>query len=300
MTLIAVLISLAVDRFLGHLQELRRFDFLLGLAARINRQFGPAQPWSAAGAVVLALLPALLLIGVLQAVVGDRIYGLPGLVLGIVVLLLTLGPRDLQDDGESYIEALERGDEGRAALRAGIVLGAEPPAHAGERTHAVADALLVRASEALFAVLFWFAVLGPLGALLYRLAWVLKEEPEEAAATPEFQAAALRLHGILVWLPARLVALGYALAGSFEEAVEGWRQYRERWQERFHDTNVGVLVCTGNGALRRELADDPAIGAALDADAAAHLIRSVLGLVWRTLVIWVTVLALLTLAGAAG
>jgi adenosylcobinamide-phosphate synthase len=120
----------------------------------------------------------------------------------------------------------------------------------------------------------------------------------------------------LDWLPTRMTALCFAVVGSFEEAIDGWRFYAQR----FPNDNVGVLLAATSGAINVRLggealkpaAGEPAApGLGDDADMAdsgstpgrepelAHL-RSVVGLVWRSVVVWMLLLALLTLARLLG
>lgn len=298
MTLLAIIIALSLGHFLGHVQELRQFGWFERLSGWVQTNFKAGGEWNGAAGVLLAVLPPVLVVALVQDGLDEGLLGFLGFVFAVLVLLYTLGPRDLDQDAETYIDALETGDEEKARRSARAILETEPPEQAGERTRLVADTLLVKANEAVFAVLFWFALLGPAGAVLYRLAWVLKEKAgvpaEEAGA---FAVAAGRLHGILAWLPARLLAVGYALVGSFEEAIHAWRNYRDRWSDRFGDSNVGVLVCAGNGALHRSVERDAPVEDSVELG--VEWIRGVLGLIWRTLVLWVTVIALLTLAGWA-
>lgn len=297
MTLLAIIIGLFLERFLGHLQDLRQFTWFERFVDSVRANFRAGGEWNGAAAVLLAVVPPVLVVAAVQALLSDVLFGLLGFVFAVLILVYTLGPRDLDTDAEAYVNALEVADEEDARHRAAAILEMEPSADAGERTRLVADALLVKANEAVFAVLFWFAVLGPAGAALYRLAWVLKRQAGTEESS-DFAAAAQRLHGIVAWLPARLLATGYALAGSFEEAVHAWRGYYDKWSFRFGDSNIGVLVCAGNGALHRDVERDASVEDRVEAG--TDLIRAVLGLIWRALVIWVTVIALLTLAGWAG
>lgn len=299
MTLLAIIIGLFLERFLGHLQDLRQFTWFERFVDSVRTNFRVGGEWNGAAGVLLAVFPPVLAVAAAQTLLSDVLFGFLGFVFAVLVLVYALGPRDLDADAETYINALEAADEENARRRAAAILESEPPAEATERTRLVADALFVKANEAVFAALFWFAVLGPAGAALYRLAWVLKKKAGAGVAeSSDFAAAAQQLHGIVAWLPARLLAIGYALAGSFEEAIHAWRGYHDKWSNRFGDSNVGVLVCVGNGALHRDVERDAS--AEDRADAGVDLIRAVLGLIWRTLVLWVTVIALLTLAGWAG
>src|SRR5690606_11829434 len=127
-----------------------------------------------------------------------------------------------------------------------------------------------------------------------------------------------RLFAAIDYLPSRLTAFGFAVVGNFEEAVNGWRRDAELWPQ----ANEGVILAAAAGALGVRLAGEAApprpagevqafeAGAPPDdAGAAAstpgvdpqigHL-ASVVGLVWRSVVLWMLLLALLTLANLVG
>jgi AmpE protein len=97
------------------------------------------------------------------------------------------------------------------------------------------------------------------------------------------------LHGLLAWVPARLLALGYAMAGSFEEAVSDWKAYYESCSDKFFHVNDAILAAAGRGAIQQE--------PAAPGEPSAKSVRSAMNLVRRTLLVWVTVISLLTLAG---
>lgn len=180
---------------------------------------------------------------------------------------------------------------------------------------------LVRAHRHVFAPLFWYVLLpGPVGPVVYRMADLLarrwsRDEPPPAG-TPASAAAVLALaeqpagpYGrfavqawrALDWLPLRLTAAGFAVVGNFEDAVFCWRGASAAGVAA--DAR-GLLLATGGGALGLRLAD-PAMeaqwlsrsgfewqGTAPDASS----LRSAVGLVWRSVVLWIGLFALLTVA----
>jgi adenosylcobinamide-phosphate synthase len=99
---------------------------------------------------------------------------------------------------------------------------------------------------------------------------------------------------VIDWIPSRITALGFAFVGSFEEAIDRWRKYE---LVRPGD-NDGVVLAATAGALNVQLAPDDLQGSAPPAQT-AHL-RAVVGLVWRTVVMWMVILALLSLARLLG
>ncbi len=289
MNLIAVLIVLLLEYFLGHLRELRDPGWFERYAGWLRERFGAE--WEGPAAVALVVVPAGAAVALLQGLFGAFLFGLPGFLFAIVVLLYCIGPRDLAGDLESYLEAREAGDEARAQRIAGRFLGEAAPDDPGRRDRAVLAGLLEQADERLFGVFFWFVLLGAVGAALYRMAAILRRV-DEARFGVGFAAAARFFYEVMEWIPARLLALGYALSGSFDGAWQGWRRSRENRREGVLATSPGVLVYAGFGALHLD-AEEP--GAPTTAQIADGL-----RLVHRALLVWLTVLALLTLAGWAG
>lgn len=290
MKFVALVISLLLERVLGPHERWRSPQWFDRYAAWMHSTFGRYDLWSGPLGVLLVAGVPTLAVALVYMLLGGAYLSLFALLFSILVLLFCLGPRELDGQVNAYLEAVEAGDESRAAELAGDITGQPAPGDAEARNRAVAEAVLVEFNDRSFSVLFWFVVLGPLGAILFRCASLMRklsiEEMENAGA---FHEAALRLHGILAWLPARLIALGYALAGSFEDALTDWKGYYEQPAEHFWVVNDDVLGVTGRGALR--------FGA--DDGSGETVIRSSLALTLRTLVFWMVLFGLLTIAGFA-
>jgi len=230
--------------------------------------------------------------------------GLLAFVWTVVVLYLTLGFRQFSHHFTALRTALESGDEGAARdalaawqgsvptelgraelLRRGIALGA------------------VAAHRHVFGVLVAFLILaalgaGPAGAVLYRLAEFLsrgwQDAPAGAAQGTVLSRVAQQAWRAVDHLPVRVTALSFAVVGNFEEALASWRQDGSRFSDRGHD---GLLLAATAGAINARLAGD----ASLDGrePQLAHL-ASLVGLVWRSVLLWLLLLVLLTLAYWAG
>ena len=288
MSLIAILISLFVERFIGSLEDLRRFAWFDRYTDRVREHLPVGGRLDGAAGVLIALAPPVALV----ALVNEFLVGLwlPfALLFAILSLLYSFGPRDLEAEVEAYVDALEREDLESAGWYAQDLLGANPPEDPRALSRALTEAILVEAHERLLGIIFWFVVLGPMGALLYRLACLLERRVrgEEAG----FAHAVRRVHNILAWVPGRLCGLGYALSGSFVEAMHHWRREAPRWE----NPTRGVLVETGFGALRYD-----AEAGTESASAAAVPVKEALSLAKRTVLVWLTALALATLAGWSG
>lgn len=287
MSLITILLSLLAERFLGSPGELRRFDWFWKWTERVREWVPAAEPWQGTAAVVGVLALPFFVVA-LAGFWLEELWGLFGFLFAILVLFYSFGPEDLEAQVEAFIEARERDDEESAHLHVADMLGDWVPDSTRELTRAVMETVFVEAHERILGVIFWFLVLGPAGALLYRLSCLLNARFRNDET--EFGSAAYRLHQILAWIPVRLTALGYALSGSFVDAMQYWRDEAAKWR----DLNRGILVSAGFGALRYGPAGEDIIATGLDD------IRATLSLVRRTVIVWLAVLGVFTLAGWAG
>ena len=153
---------------------------------------------------------------------------------------------------------------------------------ADDSRHDVMHAILQESNDRIFSVIFWFMVLGPFGALLFRLTSYTMHTTHNKTLNE----AATKLQAIMAWAPAHLVAMGYALTGNYEGASQSFRDKTK--QDDLSDCNNMTLLTAGLGALK-----DCSPGEE------TSCIRATRGLVLRTLVVWLAVIALLTLIGWA-
>ncbi|MDZ7663669.1 regulatory signaling modulator protein AmpE [Thiohalophilus sp.] len=286
MNLISILLALAVEFFYKPVSDLRRYDWFDRYHETLYQKL-EGQPLrdGPVGVILLIGLVALAVWIVLAAL--GALTGLLAFLFGLVVLIFTLGPRDLEEDVQPVLDALERDDPEAAALGARQLgdeaeITAESPA---ELVQQVRDRILVEANTRMFGVLFWFLILGPIGAVLFRLSCQVRQQ---APVTDEYRNAARDLYRILAWIPARLTVVCYALAGNFVDTLSRWQSPKDLWEQ---DSDT-FLIVSGNGAIQGEYteSDDEA---AINIAPAQHA----LALVKRSLVVWVALLALLTLMG---
>lgn len=217
MTFLGILLALALERGLGHFPWWGRPVVFLAYQRAMRAVLRWPALWTSRAAPLMLLLPPLILV----YEIGDHIAN-PFLELlwSAGLLLLCLGPRDLAEDVHALLDARTRGDtEAFTQLSRALQRGPHPdPTH---RT--LIGALFIQSHERLFGVLLWFFVAGPFGAVLYRFASRLPRVFNEAQ--PESRAArfAETLHDLLAWVPARIAALLYGLAGSLDDALKVWR-----------------------------------------------------------------------------
>jgi adenosylcobinamide-phosphate synthase len=129
--------------------------------------------------------------------------------------------------------------------------------------------------------------------------WAFKNKDAEHPISPALRGAARSAWRVLDYLPARATAIGFAVMGSFEDAIDCWRNYAQR----FPDDNDGVILAATSGAVNVRLGGPEGIQSSEPTPGRepeiAHLAQ-VVGLVWRSVVLWMVLIALLTLARLLG
>jgi adenosylcobinamide-phosphate synthase len=172
-------------------------------------------------------------------------------IVNVAVLYFCIAARSLQQHAQSVYKALSDGDLMLAREQVGKIVSrqTENMTESDVRRAAI-ESVLENGADAVFAPLFWFVVLGPFGALLYRFGntldamWGYKNQ-----RYLYFGWAAARLDDLLNWIPARLTALSYALLGNTAHALKAWRT-----QAHLLDSpNAGPVMTAGGGALSLQL-----------------------------------------------
>lgn len=156
------------------------------------------------------VLPCLVL-SVLLLLLHNVFWGLPDLLLSVLVLMYSLGRGRYISLYDAYRAAWQQQD----AEKIGQVLqqlqaGYQPAADVTSLHMDARYLFIYNAFTRLFVVLFWFALTGPVTALLYRLSRLLLQRVENPYA--------LLLVNTMEWPVARLFALSAALLGNFSAA----------------------------------------------------------------------------------
>jgi AmpE protein len=289
MTLISLLIALLLDRFLNPLKEWKQLDLFTRYARKLCNtlsRYGDADSYLG---LALILLPVLVVTALIQDVLEDFIFGLGGLVFSIIVLILMLG-RNVDEDAEDFIEAYAADDEDKITQATQAIVGEREFASARDRLQGVAETLLVVSNQRLFAVVFWFLLLGPVGAVLYRLSDELTSHDDICGNRLASRASSWL--ALLDWAPARLTALAFGLTGSLEQALTALRYHFFNGFVSLAADNREVLASAGTGAMMLDdyLRDD------VDAGMVSTVMGLLSNLVMRALVVWIVVIALMTIA----
>ncbi|MDH5611701.1 MAG: regulatory signaling modulator protein AmpE [Gammaproteobacteria bacterium] len=281
MALITIIISLMLDHAFRHLHHWRDLSWFEHYTHRVCSFAKTNSSWLK---LVLVLALPLSILGLFQFVMFNILWGILYFLLSIPVLFYCLGPDCLINEVDAYLDARSLGDDDEALHYAGVLTGQSASTAPDQQTTDVTRAILTATNERVFSVLFWFVLLGPLGAVLYHLTTHLSKQDNEE---PKLRDTATLVHAGMAWAPARLLAIGYALTGHFDGAVHAYRS-------RPHEDNIAlanydILISTGLGALQGQESTDE-----------ISSIRSARSLVSRSILIWIAVLALLTLGGWLG
>jgi AmpE protein len=295
MNLIALLLALVIERLTTHWLHLREahwfdgyFDWTLRRCARLR---GVRVVLVALAFTLLPVLP----VAAVHIYFAEWLSGLVYVAFAAIVLVFSFGPRDLKEETDEYRAALARGDSAAAARAARAIMEHDARQRLRAAPNTVEDAIFVQANNRIFGVAFWFLVAGPTGAWFFRVSDLMRRHAvmehrdlfAQEARGIDFVHALQAIHGVLAWLPARLLAIGYALAGSFDAAFASWRALVRDRLSGFFERNDELLMHVGRGAL----------GAAEAAHGRDERCRAAMQLVWRALLISLVGVSLLVLVG---
>jgi AmpE protein len=299
-TLIAAVVALV----LGHLAQslaasVRHYGWYSDWLRWIDGRLPEDSFWRGRWGLALALVPPLLAVTLFQLALDEPLIGLGGLLFGIIVLFYAWGPRDLDQDVEALASARDLASRREAAARFWPE-GGTPALDGGS----LVEAVFRNALRRWFGVLFWFLLLGPVGALGYRLVALAAEGEASRQLPAETLGGARTLLALLDWPVAQLMTLALALVGNFDTVLGAWR---ESGGARFGLDNR-FLGAVARASVKCELAEEAAdyldesgvastpTAVALAASEAPEL-RDAMSLVWRSLLVWLAILALFVIAG---
>lgn len=212
MSFIAILIALGLLQYWGTASPLHNDEWF-----NQWQQFGlkiSAQPWVQLAVVVF--IPVLLLC-LVMLLFGQWLWGLVELAIAVVVLMYSFGRGEFNQRLEEYNQCWRDGNYEKLPV---VIQAVDPEyiPHVEEglpRTHIAArDGFIYAGFTRLFVVLFWFVLLGPAGALAYRLLRLFQQQQDSAPLQ--------LLRSIMEWPAGRLFGLTMAFVGNFGSAMASW------------------------------------------------------------------------------
>ncbi len=292
-TLVAVIAALV----LGHLAP------ALLSVLRDWRWFGRWLAWLQANSgegegnrylLLWAIAPLVGLVALLQWALDDRLFGLPSLLFGVAMLALCWGPRDLDRDVEAVIDADDTG--GRDATLSHLQSAG---GSMREDMASLVGATAINALRRWFAPLFWFLLLGPAGVLLYRLLAQATQGAQSAQLAVSARTGGDWALAVLEWPVAQLMTLSMALVGNFDTVFSAWRRSGgNRWA-----LQIGFLPEAARASVGAELveeAEEAQLSGHVPVDERYPDLRDAMSVVWRMLLLWMALVAMLVIAGWVG
>ncbi|RTL47423.1 MAG: cobalamin biosynthesis protein [Rhodocyclaceae bacterium] len=288
---LVALTGVLLDRLLGEPHRWHPLVAFGQLANVLERALNQRRFTGGLIAWILAVLPFVAFAAWLRTLAPTMI--------DVALLYFALGARSLQTHAQAVAVPLLAGDLPEARRRVGWIVSRQTDQldEAGVARAGV-ESVLENGNDAIFGALFWFALLGGPGALLFRLAntldamWGYRTERFNL-----FGRSAARVDDALNFIPARMTALTYALLGHSRQALACWRRQAPAWDS----PNAGPVMAAGAGSLGVMLGGTatyhgheehrPPLGIGRPPEA-ADLVRA-MALIRRGIWLWLAVFALI-------
>jgi AmpE protein len=235
MIFIITLIALLMERFfhwrhLRHWHWYKQYEQWLGVHIK---------HWPAILILFCNLLLPVTAVGIIGYWLIGILYGIPQFIFGVVIILYCLGPENLWVQTYRCIHDLHKEDLTKAVHQVQTFFGTSAE-HSQSFHKKFVHAIFVAAHQRIFAVLFWFVILGPVGAVLYRIIGFYR-----AQSMSNLQEVSNRIGRSMDWISIRLFTFLFALGGHFTKVLSCWKSKVLKGIE----TNDALLTDCGLAAL---------------------------------------------------
>ena len=239
MTLLALLIPILLQRYLQFLSEPYRFDWMGHYYNWMANKIEYVTKGHGLLGLAILIVPILLVAAFVFAMAFHLMGMLGYLIVAIAAVWYCIDARDLS----------------KQPLAAGT------PVQTLETTY-----------RSLYGIIFWFAVWGPVGLVLYYSAHYFQRYllDRQDAESKELEAYAQKVLAALDWIPVRLFTFTFALVGHFGSVFKEW-----------------LRVLKGGLDVRLSIITECAKPIVTSQQEAISLLN-------RTLIVWLVVVALVT------
>jgi membrane protein required for beta-lactamase induction len=287
MALLVILLCLALQRYWQIGLHFSRISWLMTYLNSFRFLWEKSNFWCSLGGMILLLLPLPITAGIIDELLKGWLFNLPQLLFQLGILWFCLNAYGYRTRLQGYFAAaLEQQQQNITQQESTLLYNITAiPSNNGPSLHRpVIENILLQAAEQLFGVLFWYLLLGAAGAIGYYAVLLLaRSQTADFSEVACFRPAAQQLLGGLVWMPFRIVAFVYALAGDF---AMGWH-YCKHYILSKPQQNEAFITEAGLAAL-----DKLPSNATND-----EILQTTVQLINRTLFIVVILLAIFTLGG---
>lgn len=223
MTLIVTLISLLIERFFDW-SHLRHWYWYTTYQRTIRKRIAIKSVYSPYLVLAYSIVPLLIVCAGTQILIQGWLYGFIRLVFDLFIILYCFGPQNLWADAYASINVPTQGDAYYAADKMKTSFGATGPSYSQSLHRHFLNTIFIDGERRVFGVLFWYVLLGPVGAVLYRSVTLSAEEMANHDVISELSQAARAVEAIVDWLPARFFTFIFALGGHFVHVLSCWRK----------------------------------------------------------------------------
>ncbi len=302
MKFLVILICLMVNYL--WLKDFDRFDdaWFFRFRCRVEEfstNFVEKMPLGWVAGIVLIYVVPLVLLAVILLVTGDSVFGLTTMLVHILVLLIAF---DRTQPGKMANDFLERWKEGdmescvdylRQQLRPTTLPDVDDKAAVGRF---FSKQLTYRSFEKMFVMFFWYMCTGALGILFCYISYQLRDSHREQQLQKQVSLVDFLIQ-LLEWIPVRLLALTFSLAGNFVQCFENVRNSFWKFDTETDNAELlyGYASCAISGMVNIVAPEEEPGLKPVDRETAE--IQALLGLLERSQAIWLSVLALITILG---
>lgn len=211
MTFLVIALALLLQRIFQIDNQIAKYDLFMMYYRWLHARFSQSTAWSGLSGVLVAVLPGLIIFTLLMTFIL-HIFG--WFVYYLISLFVVWYYMDAKPLAKELIGEVK------------------------------ADDVLAMSYQRIFAIIFWFAIFGASGVVLYTLVASLRIELESqeslSASEQSMLKSTIECEAVLDWVPLRLLGLSYALVGEFSATFQAWskalgagvgrtREYATEW-----------------------------------------------------------------------
>ena len=256
--------------------------------------------------VFIYALP-LLALGLILFAVNGMAFGLPTMLVHILVLLVVFDRTQPGRLASEFLTRWRKGDvEGSVLYMRQERLASSDAALESQAQIAAffKRKFIYRCFEKMFVVFFWYLLTGALGVLFSYVSYQMRDSHEDGQDARQVNLIC-RITYILEWMPMRLLALTFSLAGNFVQCFE---KVKLSFWEFQPETDSGAALFSYAGCALSGLtvavsdSEDPQDLSELSVEEQERLIEAneieaIQALLERSQAIWLGILALMTIFG---
>lgn len=303
MKFLVILICLTINYL--WLKDFDRFDdgWFFRFRRRMEEWAGSAESNSEMSGLLPLLFTygiPLVSLGVLILVLEGSAFGLPTMLLHILVLLVAFDRTQPGNIVKCFLQRWREGDSEACINYLSTEMWVPEDNDLSDDkalSEFFKEQLIYRCFEKMFVMFFWYMLTGPLGIMFCYISYQLRDTQHENQAEIEGVWVQNIIH-LLEWIPIRLLAIAFSLAGNFVRCFENLK--KSFWVFRNEEPASVRLYSYAGCALsdsQNAAVDTGGTGSEEWRKSQEREIEDIQALLERSQAIWLAVLALITIFG---